>query len=203
MIYEIAIMVRPETNEDSLKSIKNIITENIEVVKGTTLFSEDWGVLKLAEATKRGGHSRAKFLYFMYKTNGTTNAEMIRKLGIDENVIRHLIVVKGIDLEEAEIVKAHQNPQNLQVDAMGDEEMEKDRRMSSKRRSCWFSANKTTPDWKNPRTYSWLVNEFGKISPARVTGLRPHFQRKANDAIKRGRFMGLLSNMTNHTAYKA
>jgi len=203
MIYEIAIMVRPETNEDSLKTIKNIVTENVDVVKGSTLVSEDWGILKLAEPTKKGNHSRAKFLYFMYKTDGTTNAEMIRKLGINENVIRHLIVHLGLDKEEAAILKAYQNPQTQSVDAMGDEEMEKDRRMSSKRRSCWFSANKTNPDWKNPRTYSWLVNEFGKISPARVTGLRPHFQRKANDAIKRGRFMGLLSNMTNHIAYKA
>lgn len=203
MIYEIAIMLRPEINEDSLKTIKNIINENVEAVKGSTLVSEDWGVLKLAETTKRGGHSRAKFLYFMYKSDGTTNKEIIRKLGIDESVIRHLIVVLGLDAEEAAILKTHQNPLTQQVDAMGDEEMEKDRRMSSKRRSCWYSANKTNPDWKSPRTYSWLVNEFGKISPARVTGLRPHFQRKANDAIKRGRFMGLLSNMSNHTAYKA
>lgn len=203
MIYEIAIMVRSEVNEEALKTIKNIVTENVDVLKGTVLVSEDWGILKLAEATKRGGISRAKFLYFMYKTDGSSNKEIIRKLGIDESVIRHLIVVLGIDADEAAILKAYQNPLTQQVDAMMDEEMEKDRRMSSKRRSCWFSANKTTPDWKSPRTYSWLVNEFGKISPARVTGLRPNFQRKANDAIKRGRFMGLLSNMSNHTAYKA
>lgn len=203
MIYEIAMMVRPETNEESLKTIKNIVTENVEAVKGATLVTEDWGILKLAEPTKRGGHQRAKFLYFMYRSNGSTNAEIIRKLGIDENIIRHLIVSLGLDAEETEILKAYQNPLTQQVDAMMDEEMEKDRRMSSKRRSCWFSANKTNPDWKSPRTYSWLVNEFGKISPARVTGLRPHYQRKANDAIKRGRFMGLLSNLSNQTAYKA
>ena len=97
MIYEIALMLRPETNEDSLKTIKNIITENVDVLKGTILVTEDWGVLKLAEATKRGGITRAKFLYFMYKTDGSTNKEIIRKLGIDENVIRHLIVVLGLD----------------------------------------------------------------------------------------------------------
>lgn len=202
MIYEIAIMVKPETNEESLKTIKSIITDNVDAVKGTVLVSDDWGVLKLGQATKRG-NQRGKYLYFMFKSKGDSNAEMIRKLGIDENVIRHLIVALGCESEEAEIVKSYQNPLNYQSDAMRDEEMEKDRRMSSKRRSCWFSANKTTPDWKNPRTYSWLVNEFGKISPARVTGLRPHFQRLANDAIKRGRFMCLLSNMTNDTAYKA
>ena len=60
MIYEIAVMVRPEANEETLKTIKNIITENVESVKGHTLVAEDWGVLKLAEPTKKGGHSRAK-----------------------------------------------------------------------------------------------------------------------------------------------
>lgn len=202
MIYEIGIIVKPEATEESLKSIKSIITENVDSVKGSVLINDDWGIYKFAQATK-GGNSRGRYLYFMYKTDGSSNAEIIRRLGIDEMTIRHIIVSLGCDSEEATIVKGYQNPANSQVDAMGDEEMEKDRRMSSKRRSCWFSANKTKPDWKNPRTYSWLVNEFGKISPARVTGLRPHFQRMANDAIKRGRAMCLMSNVNGDIAYKA
>jgi ribosomal protein S18 len=72
--------------------------------------------------------------------------------------------------------------------------------MFSKRKSCYFSAKKTQPDWKDPSTYSWLVNEFGKISPARVTGLRPKYQRMATSAIKRGRCMGLISYMSNNVA---
>ena len=73
-------------------------------------------------------------------------------------------------------------------------------KMFSKRKSCWFSEKKTTPDWKDPSSYAWLVNEFGKISPARVTGLRPKYQRMATSAIKRGRCMGLISYMSNHVA---
>jgi ribosomal protein S18 len=70
---------------------------------------------------------------------------------------------------------------------------DKEKRMYSKRKSCYFSAKKTSPDWKDPKSYGWLVNEFGKISPARITGLTPKFQRRACDAIKRGRTMGLIS----------
>jgi len=59
--------------------------------------------------------------------------------------------------------------------------------------------NKTNPD-ASISSYSWLVNEFGKISPARVTGLRPKFQRMSTTAIKRGRCMGLISYMSSETA---
>ncbi len=82
----------------------------------------------------------------------------------------------------------------------GGYDVDKDRRMFAKKKSDWFIAKKTTPDWKDPQTYSWLVNEFGKISPARVTGLTPKNHRKAVAAIKRGRQMGLISYLSNQTA---
>lgn len=202
MIYEVAIIVRPEVNDEQLKTIRNIVHENIESVKGTVLINDDWGTMHFGQDMGRG-IKRGRYLYCMYKSNGTINAEINRKLSIDENVIRFLIVNLGTERDEAAIVKSYANPLNQNSDVAGDEEMEKDRRMSSKRRSCWFSANKTTPDWKNPRSYSWLVNEFGKISPARVSGLRPHYQRLSNHAIKRGRFMGLVSHLSGNTAYRA
>jgi len=82
----------------------------------------------------------------------------------------------------------------------GGYDVDKDRKMFAKKRSDWFLAKKTSPDWKDPSTYAWLVNEFGKISPARVTGLTPKNHRLAVAAIKRGRAMGLISYLSNHTA---
>ena len=82
----------------------------------------------------------------------------------------------------------------------GGYDVDKDRKMFAKKKSDWFIAKKTTPDWKDPSTYSWLVNEFGKISPARVTGLTPKNHRLAVAAIKRGRAMGLISYLSSHTA---
>lgn len=85
-------------------------------------------------------------------------------------------------------------------DEFGGYDVDKDRKMFSKKRSDWFLAKKTSPDWKDPSTYAWLVNEFGKISPARVTGLTPKNHRLAVACIKRGRAMGLISYLSNHTA---
>lgn len=79
-------------------------------------------------------------------------------------------------------------------------DIDKDRKMFSKKRSCWFCAKKTEPDWKHTSTYTWLVNEFGKISPARVSGLCAGHQRSSKRAIKQGRNIGLLSYLSNRVA---
>lgn len=76
----------------------------------------------------------------------------------------------------------------------------RDRKMFAKRKSDWFIAKKIKPDWKDPSTYSWLVSEFGKIQPARMTGLTPKNHRLAVAAIKRGRQMGLISYLSNYVA---
>lgn len=75
-----------------------------------------------------------------------------------------------------------------------------DKRSFSKRKSDLYIAKKIKPDWKDPNTYSWVVNEFGKIQPARMTGLTPKNHRLAVAAIKRGRAMGLISYLSNYTA---
>ncbi len=83
----------------------------------------------------------------------------------------------------------------------GGYDIEKDRRMFSRKKSCWFCAKKSDPDWKDSSSYNWLINEFGKISPARITGLCAIHQRKATSAIKRGRNIGLISYISNNGAY--
>ena len=83
--------------------------------------------------------------------------------------------------------------------ADGISDVDKDRRMFSRKKNCWFCAKDASPDWKNPHSYSWLVNEFGKISPARVSGLCSKHQRHATTAIKRGRNIGVLSIVSNKT----
>ncbi len=85
-------------------------------------------------------------------------------------------------------------------DGDNNNDFERDRRMFSKRRNCWFCAKKTEPDWKDPQSYSWLVSEFGKISARRVTGLCAYHQRESTKSIKRGRHMGLISYLSNQTA---
>lgn len=206
MIYETAFVVRPDASEEAVASIKTGLTESFKTFGAEILVNDSWGVKTFAQPTE-SGLKKGAYHYFMYKGAGDLNAEIERRYRINENLVRFIIVKLGEDKHQEEIVKNYANPNNAKVDqAEMDEEggfgggEDKDKKMHSKRKSCWFSAKKTSPDWKDPKSYAWLVNEFGKISPARITGLTPTFQRRANESIKRGRNMLLISYQSNETA---
>lgn len=197
MIYELAYVLRTDANEETQKKISESVNEVIKAANGEVLVEDKWGVKHFAQPTSNG-INQGNYFYFMFKTSEECNKEISRRFKISEDTIKHMIVLLGDDAKQEAIVKAYKNPNHSSGEAGQDSE--KERKMFSKRKSCWFSAKKTQPDWKDPSSYSWLVNEFGKISPARVTGLRPKYQRMATTAIKRGRCMGLISYMSNHTA---
>ncbi|MEI8347856.1 MAG: 30S ribosomal protein S18 [Pseudomonadota bacterium] len=79
-------------------------------------------------------------------------------------------------------------------------DVEKDRRNFSKRKSCWFTAKKICADWKDPGTYSWLISEFGKITPARISGISAKHQRIVTQTIKRALQLGLCSQLSGRIA---
>jgi small subunit ribosomal protein S6 len=202
MIYETAFVVRPDASEEVVTSIKNSLNEVFKEYGAEVLVNDSWGVKTFAQPTE-SGLKKGAYHYFMFKGNGKLNAEIERRFGINEHLVRYMIIKLGEEKQQAEIVKNYKNPNHTQAANVDDEGFggdEKDKKMHSKRKSCWFSAKKTSPDWKDPKSYSWLVNEFGKISPARITGLTPKFQRRANEAIKRGRNMLLISYQSNETA---
>ncbi len=203
MIYETAFVVRPDASEEVVASIKNSLAETFKEFGAEVLVNDSWGVKSFAQPTE-SGLKKGAYHYFMYKGAGNLNAEIERKFRINENLVRHMIIKLGNEKDQAAIMKNYKNPNHTQAAQIDDEfgggGEEKDKKMHSKRKSCWFSASKTSPDWKDPKSYSWLVNEFGKISPARITGLTPTFQRRANEAIKRGRNMLLISYQSNDIA---
>jgi len=200
MIYETAFVVRPDASEEIVNSIKNTLNEVFKEYGAETLVTDSWGVKTFAQPTEEGLQKGA-YHYFMYKANGAVNKEIERRFNLNENLVRFIIVKLGEDRFQDSIVKNYKNPNHTQATG-GEEDFndDKDKKMHSKRKSCYFSATKTSPDWKDPKSYSWLVNEFGKISPGRITGLTPKFQRSANAAIKRGRNMLLISYQSNEIA---
>lgn len=197
MIYELAYVLRTDATEEAIKKISDSLKEAITTAKGEILVDDAWGVKTFAQATKSGA-SKGNYFYVMYQSDTSVNTELERRLKINEDALKYMVVRLGQDSEKEALTKAYQNPNHVNNNE-GGIDSDKEKKMFQKRKSCYFSAKKTQPDWKNPSSYAWLVNEFGKISPARVTGLRPKFQRMANTAIKRGRCMGMISYMSNHT----
>lgn len=198
MIYETAYALRTEAGEEAIQKAAAIVKEVVAEEKGEILVEDQWGVKTYAQPTSNG-HTKGNYFYFMYKADTQVNKEIERRFNISEDVEKFIFVRLGDDKKQEQIVKGYKNPNHAGKDESG-RDAEKEKKMFQKRKSCYFSAKKTEPDWKDPSSYAWLVNEFGKISPARVTGLRPKFQRMATTAIKRGRCMGLISYMSNHTA---
>jgi small subunit ribosomal protein S6 len=199
MIYETAVVVRPEATDKAVESVKSNIKDVISQAGGNIIVEDDWGMKTFAQPTEKGTQN-GRYVYFMYQADGNSNTELERRYRISEDVLKFIVVKLGADRDLETIKKNYRNPNSKPADdGKGKFDAEKEKKLFAKRKSCWFSAKKVSPDWKDPSTYSWLVNEFGKISPARVTGLRPKFQRSATTAIKRGRAMGLISYMSNRT----
>lgn len=196
MIYETAVVLRADLNEEAVGNVIQAIESTITEGKGEVLVKDDWGTKTFAQPTHEGVKN-GKYIYFMYRACGDVNVELERRFRINEGVLKNIIVKLGEEAKQEEIVKAYKNPNSASTSEDGRSDAAKEKKLFSKRKSCWFSAKKTAPDWKDPNSYSWLVNEFGKISPARITGLRPKFQRMATTAIKRGRCMGMISYMSN------
>lgn len=63
-----------------------------------------------------------------------------------------------------------------------------------RRKSCPFSGpNAPKIDYKDVRLLQRYISERGKIVPSRITAVSQKKQRELSRAIKRARFLGLLS----------
>lgn len=214
MIYELSVVTKPELGAEAHAQIAEIVKDTLKGFEGELLIADDWGKLHLAQPFASGA-KHGHYHYFMFKSNTSANTELVRRFGINEGVVRSGIFLLGVDTLKDELVKNFKTPlsktyrgsvldnKNEDDDEGGFEDMEDDRRKFAKRKSCWFTAKKIKADWKDPQTWNWLVNEFGKISPARVSGISKKHQRFANSAIKQARNMGVASYLSNRTADRA
>ena len=73
------------------------------------------------------------------------------------------------------------------------------RRYFPRRKVCYFSAEKKTPDYKDVPVLRRFVSEWGKIESSRRTGTRARHQRKLAVAIKRARYLALLPYTGGHS----
>ena len=73
------------------------------------------------------------------------------------------------------------------------------RRYFPRRKVCYFSAEKKTPDYKDVPVLRRFISEWGKIDSSRRTGTRARHQRKLAVAIKRARFLALMPYTGGHS----
>lgn len=69
----------------------------------------------------------------------------------------------------------------------------------ARRRACRFTAEGVKEiDYKDLETLKGYVSEVGKIVPARITGTSAFYQRQLATAVKRARFLALMSYTDQH-----
>jgi small subunit ribosomal protein S18 len=70
-----------------------------------------------------------------------------------------------------------------------------------RKKFCRFTAAGVEQiDYKDTETLKDFIGENGKITPARLTGTKAHYQRQLDTAIKRARFLALLPYTDLHKA---
>ncbi|MBK6743580.1 MAG: 30S ribosomal protein S18 [Hydrogenophilales bacterium] len=68
-----------------------------------------------------------------------------------------------------------------------------------RKKFCRFTVDKVKEiDYKDVEVLKDFVTEQGKIIPARITGTKAHYQRQLSTAIKRARFLALLTYTDLH-----
>ena len=209
MIYELALVAKSEINDKDVASINELVNQVLKDGSGEILVSDDWGRRLMAQPTKKNV-VRGYYLYYIYRGDGSINTELTRRLKINESIIKYLFVNLGNDVDAGNIVKGYKTPfskryhgsitDELREQENVGEDMDKDRRRFARKRNCWFTAKNIKADWKDPKTYTWLVNEFGKIAPARISGISRKHQRFVTSAIKRARHIGIASNISGRIA---
>lgn len=72
-------------------------------------------------------------------------------------------------------------------------------RFFRRRKFCRFTAEGVKEiDYKDLETLKAYVSETGKIVPSRITGTKAKYQRQLATAVKRARFLALLSYTDGH-----
>jgi len=68
-----------------------------------------------------------------------------------------------------------------------------------RKKYCRFTADGVEEiDYKDTATLEQYVMENGKIIPSRITGTKAKYQRQLSTAVKRARFLALLSYTDSH-----
>jgi small subunit ribosomal protein S6 len=109
MFYELMKIVNPELGEDAVEKVITRFTNNVKKNEGEVIRIEDMGIKTMAYKIEK----KLKGHYFLsyLEGPGPMLSEIERTLGIDENVLRFIIIkldehVKREDLEKAVVMPA-------------------------------------------------------------------------------------------------
>ncbi len=90
--YEMALVLRPELDEERQAAVLTRYRQVIERHGGTVEEPNVWGKRRLAYEIN--DQQEGIYVFVPFTAESTANAELDRLLRIDENVLRHLVVIR-------------------------------------------------------------------------------------------------------------
>jgi len=102
--YELIYIAPPESTEEVLAELHQLVSETVERFSGAIERTESWGRRRLAYEINR----HREGVYVLEVINGPAElvTELERRLRVNENVIRHMVVRVDEELAAAERAQA-------------------------------------------------------------------------------------------------
>ncbi len=88
--YELAVVVKPNLDEEALKAEFDSVKELIERFGGTVEKVDDWGKRRLAYEIQKV--NEGFYSFFTFSSENNTPNEIEKRMRIKENILRYLIV---------------------------------------------------------------------------------------------------------------
>jgi small subunit ribosomal protein S6 len=98
--YELIYIAPPESTEERLAELHQLVADTVERFSGTIERTENWGRRKLAYDIDR--HREGAYVLEVINGPAELVTELERKLRVNEHVIRHLVVRVDEELASAE-----------------------------------------------------------------------------------------------------
>jgi small subunit ribosomal protein S6 len=89
--YELIFILKAEAGEGEMKKRVERVKEILSEHGGEITQDNHWGVRRLAYEINH--ENRGDYMFLRFKSEGTANNELDRFLRLDDQVLRHLIVV--------------------------------------------------------------------------------------------------------------
>ena len=181
------LLFSPELSSQSLKNEIDIFKKMISSNSGKLITEEDWGLRELSYNINK--FKKAFYKFYQLEISGNDIDSIKKNLNQSENVLRHLFIKVN---QHQELPTKLENEKNKKRKISRDENSNSP--FENKKRFCPFSQpGSPIIDYKDIRLLSRYISEKGKIIPSRITGVSRKKQKELSRAIKRARFLSLMS----------
>jgi len=213
-LYEHVFLARQDVSAQQVEELSAQITGVIQQLGGKVTKLEQWGLRSLSYRVRK--NRKAHFTFMNVDAPPAALNEVERQERLNEDVLRYL-TIRVDEHEEGPSAMLRKSDRDRDRDDRGGgfrptrrgerrqrgergvtvmalAPMQTRRPFFRRRKTCPFSgANAPKIDYKDVKLLQRYVSERGKIVPSRITAVSAKKQRELAQAIKRARFLGLLT----------